>query len=254
MKNLNGVLVLLGLMALAVNGFLLWFLSKGEATTDDESDPPLAALMYLWFGFDLKTGESVGGLRSSHWNLDVGTHGSRVGVTDEPEYGFYSSDDPDIIAGQLADMEEAGINVIIASWQGNGVDMIDGAGCDSDARCDPEHPECDPEKAANHRALLALLEYIATTEAPFKVVVLVEPYMKNPGGLERVQRRNILSFLRDEVYNVYPDQMFRWEGNPLLVTWCEVDLADPNQARFTIKRWCSTKEPEWKDHPGLDWN
>ena len=101
---------------------------------------------------------------------------------------------------------------------------------------------------------MALLEYIAATDAPFKVAVLVEPYMNNPGGLGRVQRGNILSILREEVYNVYPDQMFQWERNPLLVTWCEVDLAVPNQARFTIERWCSTKDPEWRDNPGLDWN
>ena len=29
----------------------------------DTVAPPLAALMYLWFGFDLDTGESIGGLK-----------------------------------------------------------------------------------------------------------------------------------------------------------------------------------------------
>ena len=94
---------------------------RGDAATQ-----PLAALMYLWFGFDLDTGISLGGLKSSHWNTDLGI-GSRVGITDEPAYGFYSSDDPGVIAQQLASMGEAGINTIIVSWHGWGDINFDGS-------------------------------------------------------------------------------------------------------------------------------
>ena len=58
--------------------WLVLLLAVGCSTTADapqgQSDAmtqPLAALMYLWFGFDLDTGASIGGLGSSHWNTDL---------------------------------------------------------------------------------------------------------------------------------------------------------------------------------------
>ena len=125
----------------------------------DAMTQPLAALMYLWFGFDLDTGASIGGLKSSHWNTDLGI-GSRVGLTDEPAYGFYASDDPAVIAQQLASMEQAGINTILVSWHGWGDTNFDGN-------------VNDKEKEAMQRALIALMDYISSTNAPFKVAVLV---------------------------------------------------------------------------------
>ena len=201
---------------------------------------PLAALMYLWFGFDLDTGASIGGLKSSHWNTDLGI-GSRVGLTDEPAYGFYASDDPAVITRQLASMEEAGINTIIASWHGWG-------DIDFDGIID------DKEKEAMHRALIALMDHIADTNAPFKVSVLVEPFMVDPPGLTLAQKQNIADFLWDTVYDVYPDFMFTWQGRPLVVTWSDVDLKEPADTRFTVKRWSSTDNPDWKAQTGLDWN
>ena len=201
---------------------------------------PLAALMYLWFGFDLDTGNSIGGLKSSHWNTDLGI-GSRVGVTDEPAYGFYASDDPAVIGQQLASMEEAGIGTIIVSWHGWGDINFDG-------NVD------DKEKEAMQRALIALMDYISSTNAPFKVAVLVEPFMVDPPGLTLVQKQQILDFLWDNVYNVYPAFMFDWETNPLLVTWSNVDLKEPADGRFTVKSWSSTDNPNWKADTSLDWN
>ena len=215
-----------------------------DDTTEKEppsNDVPLAALMYLWFGFDLQTGESVGGLGSSHWNTDVGTFGSRVGVTDEPEYGFYASDDPNVIAQQLGDMEEAGISVIIASWHGNGDTDFDGV-------------VDDFEKQAMHRALIVLLDYISATSAPFKVAVLVEPYMTNPPDISLEQKQTILDFLWDSVYSLYPSLMFQWEGKPLIVSWGAVDLKEPSDTRFTVKNWSSTNDGDWKAKSHIDWN
>ena len=205
------------------------------------TDVPLAALMYLWFGFDLETGESIGGLKSSHWNTDVGSYRSRVGVTDEPEYGFYSSDDPTVIARQLADMEAAGISIIIASWHGNGDRNFDGV-------------VDDLEMQAIHRALIALLDYVSAVNAPFEIAVLVEPYMVNPLGMSVEQKQYILDFLWDNVYNVYPELMFQWEGKPLIVPWAAVDLKEPVDARFTVKNWSSTSDTNWKVNTHLDWN
>ena len=120
--------------------------------------------MYLWFGFDVDTSDSIGGLGSNHWNLDIGTFNSRVGVTDEPAYGFYSSDDPAVIAHQLNDMELAGIDTIQVSWHGDG-------DTDFDTIVD------DKGKEAMQRALIALMDYISAINAPFKVMVLVETWM-----------------------------------------------------------------------------
>ena len=201
---------------------------------------PLAALMYLWFGFDLNTGASIGGLKSSHWNTDLGI-GSRVGVTDEPIYGFYASDDPAVIARQLESMGEAGISTIIVSWHGWG-------DIDFDGRVD------DREKEAMQSALVALMDYISSTDARFKVAVLVEPYMVDPPGLNLAQKRSILDFLWDKIYNVYPEFMFIWETKPLVVSWSDVDLKEPEDTRFTVKSWSSTDNPNWKVDTTLDWN
>ncbi len=206
----------------------------------DAMTQPLAALMYLWFGFDLDTGASIGGLKSSHWNTDLGI-GSRVGVTDEPAYGFYASDDPAVIAQQLASMEQAGINTILVSWHGWGDTNFDG-------NVD------DKEKEAMQRALITLMDYISSTNAPFKVAVLVEHFMVDPPGLTLVQKQQILDFLWDNVYSVYPAFMFDWETNPLVVTWSNVDLKQPADARFTVKSWSSTDNPNWKTDTTLDWN
>jgi len=206
----------------------------------DAVAPPLAALVYLWFGFDLDTGESIGGLKSSHWNTDLGI-GSRVGVTDEPAYGFYASDDPAVIAQQLASMEEAAIDTIIVSWHGWGDTKFDG-------NVD------DKEKEAMQRALIALMDYISSTKAPFKVAVLVEPFMVDPPGLTLAQKRQIPDFLWFKVYNIYSAFMFDWETKPLVVTWGNVDLKEPVDSRFTVKSWSSTDNPNWKADTSLDWN
>ena len=236
-------LAILGIMCLALAGCDG---TPGESQDAREArympnDVPLAALMYLWFGFDLDTGESLGGLRSSHWNTDIGSYGSRVGITDEPEYGFYASDDARVIAQQLSDMEAAGINTIIASWHGNGDRNFDGS-------------VDDFEMQAMNRALLALLDYISITNAPFKIAVLVEPYMINPRGMTSEQKQSVLDLLWDNVYNIYPDLMFQWEGKPLVVSWAAVDLKEPSDARFTVKNWSSTDDKNWKASSHVDWN
>ncbi len=233
----------LGLMALAA---CLVLATAGCGETENEpitaNDAPLAALTYFWFGFDLHTGESVGGLGSSHWNTDVGSFGSRVGVTDEPEYGFYASDDPHVIARQLEDMEEAGISVILVSWWGYG---------DSDLDDVNENKESE----AMVRAVDVLLNHISANNLPFKVAFLVEPYMPEPLRVTPAQKQGILDHIWDKVYSVYPDLMFQWEGKPLLVTWAPVELKTPSDPRFTVKTWGSYfGGPDWKTATNQDWN
>ncbi len=146
-----------------------------------------------------------------------------------------------MIAQQLASMEEAGIDTIIVSWHGWGDTNFD-------EKVD------DREKEAMQRALIVLMDYISSTNAPFKVAVLVEPFMVNPPGLTLVHKQTILEFLWDNVYNLYPALMFDWETKPLVVTWSDVDLKDPADARFTVKSWSSTDNPNWKADTSLDWN
>ena len=234
----------LGLAALAT--LLLAATACGDATRVGElsttSDVPLAALMYLWYGFDLSTGESIGGIGSSHWNT-AGVQGAhRRGVTDEPEYGFYASDDPSVIAQQLADMEAAGISVLLISYWGNGDSNLDGV---------IENAESE----AIARAANVLLDYISRSSVPLRVAFLVEPYMPRPAEITSLQRQAILDTLWDSFYSVYPSSMFHWEGKPLVVTWSPLELKSAGDPRFTVKTWGSYFDgPDWKRESNQDWN
>ena len=245
MRNLRWARQWVGITTVAVVVLLAAGCGSDAQRTADQgmtNDVPLAALMYLWFGFDLNTGESIGGLKSSHWNTDVGRFGSRVGTTDEPEYGFYASDDPSVIAQQLADMEAAGISVLLISYWGSGDSNLDGG-------------NENKESEAIVRAAKALLNRISAISAPFKVAFLVEPYMPRPSEVTSAQKQAILDLLWDSFYSAYPDLMFQWEGKPLLVTWDPVELKTPNDPRFTVKTWGSYfSGPDWKTESNQDWN
>ena len=205
-------------------------------------DVPMAALMYVWYGFNPDTGVSEGGLGSSHWNTPGIGNAHRRGVTNEPEYGFYTSDDTSVIARQLADMQEAGISVILVSWWGYGDSDLDGV-------------NENRESEAMVRATDALLSYISANTLPFKVAFVVEPYMPDPSSLTIAQKQKILDHLWDNVYSVYPDLVFRWEGKPLLVTWAPVELKTPLDPRFTVKTWGSYfGGSDWKTATNQDWN
>ena len=201
----------------------------------------LATLWYTWFGFDLATGDSVGGLKSSHWNTDVGSYGSRVGITDQPVYGYYASDDPLVIAQQLNDMEEAGINVIFVSWFGWG-------DTDFDDVIDSQ------EGAAMHRAAIALLDYVSGNNAPFKVAIAVEPFMADASGLSLLNKEKIVDFLYDNIYSVYSVFMFQMYGKDLLIHFDPIDLKESADGRFTFKQWGSVNDRNWKVSTTLDWN
>ena len=175
-----GLTMLAALLALAEVGC-------GNGGQKMPSDVPLAALLYLWYGFDLRTGESIGGLGTSHWNTP-GVHSAhRRGVTDEPEYGFYASDNPSVIKRQLGDMQEAGISVILISYWGSGDSNLDGV-------------NENKESEAMVRAANVLLNYISTYSAPLKVAFLVEPYISHPSEVTLAQKQAILDFLWDNVY------------------------------------------------------
>ena len=212
MSRKTGAVALVLFAALAVAGaWLALWPGEGESAVVRPmfDPPPLAALMNFWFGFNLTTGEGEGGIGSSHWNTDYGTHNSRVGVTDEPEYGYYTSDDPAVIAQQLRDMEQAGINTIFASWHGNGDTNLDGSVDLPSYEGEPNKD--DAEKMAMHRAIKVTLGYIRDNNLPFKVAILVEPYMANGKTAESLtlaDKNHILDLLWNEFYEPYSDLMF----------------------------------------------
>ena len=235
----------LGRTGLVLAALLFMAVGCGDAIGKEQYTPddvPLAALMYLWYGFDLETGESIGGLKSSHWNTPGAHSAHRRGVTDEPEYGFYASDDPGVIARQLADMEAAGISVLLISYWGRGDSNLDGV-------------NENRESEAMVRAAHVLLSHISRTSAPFEVAFLVEPYMPRPSGMTLAQKQAILDELWDGFYSVYPGLTFQWEDKPLLVTWDPVDLKTAHDPRFTVKTWGSYFGGlDWKTESSQDWN
>ena len=235
-------------LAMALTGVLALACASGCPEPDeapgDKAVPPLAALMYLWYGFDLATGESIGGLGSSRWNTPGVESAHRRGATDEPAYRFYSSDDVSVIEEQLADMESAGISVILISWWGWGDSDWDGV-------------NENRESEGMVRAANVLLGHISDNCLPFKVAFVVEPYMREPSAEEMTlaHKQAILDRLWDTIYKVYPDLMFHWDNKPLVVTWDPVRLKEPEDPRFTVKTWGSYfGGPDWKTESSQDWN
>lgn len=205
------------------------------------SPTPLATLWYPWFGFDMDTGESIGGLGSSHWNTDAGSYGSRVGVTDEPVWGFYASDDRDVIAPQVEAMRRASINTILVSWWGWGDSDLDGV-IDS------------PEGLATDRAVRALLDYLASSGAPLKVAFMVEPFMQNARDLTTDKQQELVDYVWNDYYSRYPGLLFQWDGKPLLGTFFPLDLSGTEDSRVTFRMWGSSNDPNWKAYQPFQWN
>ena len=103
----------------------------------------------------------------------------------------------------------------------------------------------------NHDALIRLLNHIRSRNLPFKVALMVEPWMDivtptlehvpAPGtarNLSADERQMILNYVWDNVYSVYPDLIFHWKGKPLLAAAGELyfDLEeDSPDDRFTLR-------------------
>jgi len=199
---------------------------------------PLAAVFAGWYGYDAGSGECHGGIGSSHWN-DSPDSG---GVIYTPYQGFYCSSDPDIVSGQLAKMQEAGISVVLYSWWGWGDTNLDGV------------VEGHVDQHMN-AALTEMLSQIQVAESDMKVAVIAEPFTLtqadvHPAELRDHQRKMVVDYLWDNYYSVYPDQMFTWQERPLLVSFDPMTL--PEDPRFTIRHW--TGRTKGKAGEGWDWS
>ncbi len=197
---------------------------------------PLAGVFAGWYGYDLGSGECVGGIGSSHWNDSPDS----AGVIHMPYKGFYCSSDPDIVSWQLARMQEAGIGVILYSWWGWGDTDLDGG------------VEGHIDQRMNV-ALTEMLNQIQAARSDIKVAVIAEPFTftqadVHPTDLGDRQKRMVLDYLWDHYYGVYPDQMFGWQGSPLVVSFDPMTL--PKDPRFTIKHWTGRTKGE----AGEEWD
>ena len=233
---------------------------NGESEDTSISSPKsiaIATIFYQWFGYehDAQNGwTATGGLGTFHWNDIVDNQLVTGFVANRPEIGYYASDSDDTIAWQLRKMEEAGIDTIIVSWWGWGDADLDGT---FDGYIEQR----------NHDALIRLLNYIQLRSLKFKIAVMVEPWpdivtptpdhVPEPGtakNLSSDQKQMILDYVWDNIYSVYPDLIFRWQGSPLLAAVGELyfdpDEDSPND-RFTLR---SFRLKDDDIDPGNSWD
>ena len=222
--------------SIIVLAILLLFLS---CKTGGGKTIPLAVVFGGWYGYDPVTGNCKGGLGSTHWNDSPDTGG----VVYTPAMGFYCSADPEVVAWQLGMMQEAGISVVLYSWWGWGDGDLDG------------EIERHPDQYINS-ALTEMLAQIHASDSDFKVALIVEPFTGTQSGVKAVQltqeqRQDVLDYVWDRYYSKYPDQMFRWDGSPLLVTFDPMLL--PEDDRYTIRKWTGRMRDQFTENEGWEW-
>ena len=235
------MLVLFAVTALAGIGAWLSLTPDGAGSSVDPRKVPVATVLYQWYGYAHERENdwpSVGGLGSFHWNDVIGNELITGFVANRPEIGYYASDD-ETIAWQLREMEEAGIDTIIVSWWGWG---------DVDLYGDVDEQTEGYIEQRSHDALINLLDQIKSKGLNFKVAIMVEPwpdvatptrdYERPPNAafnLTDGQKQVIFDYLADNVYDVYPDQMFEWDGKPLLIAVPRMFFDPGADNRFTLR-------------------
>ena len=218
---------------------------------------PVATILYQWFGYSHdreNNWPADGGLGTFHWNDIVDNQLVTGFVPNRPEIGYYASDSDDTIAWQLRKMEEAGVDTIIVSWWGWG-----------DADLDGVHDGYIEQRS--HDALIRLLDHIQSKSLSFTVALMVEPWPDIvtptidhtlvPGtarNLTAAKKQIILDYVWDNVYSVYPDLIFNWQGKPLLAAAGELYFdpdEDSPEDRFTLR---SFRFKEKDVDPGNAWD
>jgi len=76
--------------------------------------PSVAAFYYPWYGTPARDGAWI------HWNQNNHTPPEDIASAYYPLLGPYSSDDPTVLATQMTEIQEVGINEIVVSWWGRG--------------------------------------------------------------------------------------------------------------------------------------
>ncbi len=78
------------------------------------ASPTVAAFYYPWYGTPARDGMWI------HWNQNSHSPPGDIASAYYPLSGPYSSDDPAILATQMAEIKSAGIDEIVSSWWGRG--------------------------------------------------------------------------------------------------------------------------------------
>jgi uncharacterized protein YidB (DUF937 family) len=166
---------------------------------------PVGAVLYEWYGYNVTSGKWTGGLGTSHWNATVdGVLQPLTIVKDEPDKGFYASDNNNTLAWQLSNMSQAGISVIVVSWWGVGNNTS------------PDNVKLD--KAIDN-ATLNLFRYVESTKNlwNFTIAIMVEPFNSTP--LSNAGWTNLLNYVENTFYGPFNDIAFYWKGKPLLLSF-----------------------------------
>lgn len=197
---------------------------------------PLAAVFAGWYGFDLVTGEHVGGVGSTHWGDDA----DPASVIHRPYPGYYCSADPKVVGWQLEQMWQAGISVVLYSWWGWGDIDLDG----------------EIEGHADQYMNDALVRMLGQMGSDMKFAIIVEPFTSTQAGihpdeLTEKQKRMVLDYVWDKYYAVYRDKVFEWQGSPLVITFDPMTL--PADERYTVKKWTGRAKDEVTVREGWDW-
>jgi len=206
---------------------------------------PVGAFLYEWYGYDLTSGLWTGGLGTSHWNTTIGGVLQPLTIVkDEPDVGFYASDNNDTLAWQLSNMHKAGISVIIVSWWGVGND----SGGGSNAKLD----------AAINNATLNLFRYVESTKNlwNFQIAIMVEPF-KGSISLTNSDYTNLYNYIENTFYKPFDDITFYWQGKPLLLSFNPPNHlpATPALSQFTYRSEGGVPNPvDWLFWEGANYN
>ena len=108
------------------------------------------------------------------------------------------------------------------------------------------------------------MDQIKSKGLDFKVAVMVEPwpdtamptleYHRPPDAafnLSSEQKQVIFDYLHDEVYSVYEDIIFDWQGKPLLIAVPRLFFGPNDDPRFTLR---SLRFKDKDRDPGNSWN
>ena len=232
----------------------------GPPPSSDAAQPDevqLGVALSLWYGHEIGTGRSVGGLGSDHWNSGVIANREihdPVAVT--PELGFYSSPDPEVIATQVSQMEEIGVTWIATHWWGWG----DGNG---GTPFDDNNENDDKMRKAIDDAHDALFQHLETRGGDIQAFIAMDNWMIHHElwdrgcGVEKIgpQRSQVIW---DRIYEYYVQKYessyFHWQGKPLVVSWAPHRLHSDKEERFTYKSMWPLTFSDGRDGGYMDWS
>ncbi len=151
--------------------------------------------------------------------------------------------DPAVVSWQLDQMEKAGITVILYSWWGYGDRDLDGV------------IEGHPDQFIN-KSVKEMLNQIQARGLDMKVGLIIEPFTVpqagHSGELSSRESQMVLDYIWENYYGKYPDQMFEWQGKPLVVTFDPMELK--SDERHTIKKWTGRAVDQLTAEEDWDWS